>query len=1046
MTAVRRCVLLAALALVAFPAAADAANNVPVCHGTTLAVAPGGARTFSIHCEDFDGPETLSIEIVDAPAKGTVEDLARRRLSYRPGAGQTGSDSFTFRATDGEDTTPVVTQHIEITDANLAPRCLPIHLTAINGTGYVQQPCYDPNEGDAAFFIVDQQSQHGQVHINHYGDSVSYDAYGYAGADAFSLKATDGELTGPPTEITVDAVPQTPPVCESRPPLPVRPDTSKRVLLTCRDNTPYANSIAMSFGQIDAPDHGELEFMYGSVTYVPDEGYTGPDEFTLQPRTNAGDGPALTIQAVVSPDANEPPTCSTRFPVRLRTGASSSVPASCYDPDGDALETTFDPPPSHGAIATSNGFPYGSVYTADEGYAGPDHYGLRAKDAASQSATATQQLEIVGDDENTVPECEPVISRVRNNRTTSIPVRCNDAEGDPTTFTWTDPEHGSIEFRDGSFPFGGFFVYTPDPGYVGMDATFSFRADDGHGGQTPPISAVIDVLPAEAPTCTPPPRRAVRTGGKLNLQLSCATEERPVYPVLHDGPAHGTVTTSGYGYFTYEPDAGYEGTDTFTVRATNDVGSDDMVQEIDVGPDVNTVPHCGPHYNAVTRQAPLVLRIYCYDDEGDPMTLSTVTAPSHGDLGEWDQEQQQVTYTPDDGFTGDDTFTFRAYDGRGHSEPVEQKVRVQAPDANEAPRCYPNVLWTDPDESTSVWVNCQDGDGDPLTIEVVEQPGHGTVAKHEYGYLEYTPDPGFAGRDQFTVAASDGLLTSKPATVDVQVGPATYPFPPPACSPLAANVERDKARRIQLRCSAVMVDVVPAEIVDGPAHGTLSAVDENGWWVTYTPDPGFEGADSFTYRGRLDDEVGAPATVQLNVVAPKPPAEEPADTGTQQEPPPPDAPPPPTPPPPPPGADPVELAAEQRLGGDAVPLGGLNLGTTRAFVPAGAAGGSLTVDSPSEKLLALVCATACDASADQQITLGGAGTRAAAAKAKRIKLRRQRLRLQAGTPGVVVLRLTKAQRRKVRRARRATLVLRIAVKDARGKTVRGTARFRLKAR
>ncbi|HEX2087813.1 MAG TPA: hypothetical protein VHF89_19160, partial [Solirubrobacteraceae bacterium] len=149
--------------------------------------------------------------------------------------------------------------------------------------------------------------------------------------------------------------------------------------------------------------------------------------------------------------------------------------------------------------------------------------------------------------------------------------------------------------------------------------------------------------------------------------------------------------------------------------------------------------------------------------------------------------------------------------------------------------------------------------------------------------------------------------------------------------------------------------------------------------------------------------------------------------------------------PPPPGPDPFEQAAERRLGGDAVHAPGLDLGNAaRAFVPAGAADGLVTVDGATEKLLALMCATSCDVSAAQRITLGGATARAAAAK--RIRLRTQRLRLRAGQPGVVVLRLTQAQRRQVRRARRATLQIAIAVKDASGATARDTVRFRLKAR
>ena len=55
-------------------------------------------------------------------------------------------------------------------------------------------------------------------------------------------------------------------------------------------------------------------------------------------------------------------------------------------------------------------------------------------------------------------------------------------------------------------------------------------------------------------------------------------------------------------------------------------------------------------------------------------------------------------------------------------------------------------------------------------------------------------------------------------------------------------------------------------MVDGPAHGTLSAIA--GGKVTYTPDDGYHGEDFFTYRASDGDLQSSPATVTLTVIAP----------------------------------------------------------------------------------------------------------------------------------------------------------------------------------
>jgi hypothetical protein len=55
-------------------------------------------------------------------------------------------------------------------------------------------------------------------------------------------------------------------------------------------------------------------------------------------------------------------------------------------------------------------------------------------------------------------------------------------------------------------------------------------------------------------------------------------------------------------------------------------------------------------------------------------------------------------------------------------------------------------------------------------------------------------------------------------------------------------------------------------VVDGPAHGTLGAIA--GGKVAYTPDDGYHGEDSFTYRASDGDLESSPATVTLTVTAP----------------------------------------------------------------------------------------------------------------------------------------------------------------------------------
>ncbi|HEV2757918.1 MAG TPA: Ig-like domain-containing protein, partial [Actinomycetota bacterium] len=761
-----RAALLAALALTALPAAAQAANRVPVCFGTTTAVAPDTGRAFSVRCNfEFDGPEPPRVEIVDQPDRGTLDLLGGLRVRYEPSAREGTEDSFTFRVTDGASQTAVLTQQIEITGENLAPRCVPLQVVANPPFGVeLESPCYDPNAGDAVKPLLHPgtEPQHGTAFV---GEEVGYGPDpGYQGPDTFSLKATDGRLTGPPTPMQVSVEPLTPPECDTPPTVPVRPDGVYRFRPLCRDNRGTSFTEHFQFRLVDEPSHGQVDTPgAGTFEYRPHDGYTGPDQFTVMASNLAGESAApITVSVQVSEDANQAPHCLPFDAVRVRSGETVSLSAFCSDPDPDELETLLDPGPSHGALATGDGF---RTYTADDDYTGRDDFALRFSDGRAISAPVPQPVDVVGGGENTLPDCVPLYDRVRYDRTTRFSLGCRDAEDDPVDFTWEQPEHGTVAEVVGGFPFGGTsLVYDPDDGFTGLELV-EVTAEDSHGGVVP-ITHLVDVTAPEAPVCRDRPTAEVRPDRTLTLMPVCEADGAPVAATtVTDPPDHGTLQNHGGGHYTYTPAAGYTGPDSITFKAENAHGNDELVQEIEVTSSANHVPGCmfaGPSPPPWTREGdPVELDVECFDEENDALTLSTVDAPDHGDLGAWDQAEQRVVYTPDAGFVGVDTFTFKANDGRGDSPIVTVHIRVRAADANYAPRCSPAGAGTDPGEPVSFTPVCSDRDGDPVTLSIVEQPEHGAVTGPDgTGAFTYTPDDGFEGTDTVGIRASDGQASS----------------------------------------------------------------------------------------------------------------------------------------------------------------------------------------------------------------------------------------------------------------------------------------------
>ncbi|MET0817838.1 MAG: Ig-like domain-containing protein, partial [Solirubrobacteraceae bacterium] len=124
----------------------------------------------------------------------------------------------------------------------------------------------------------------------------------------------------------------------------------------------------------------------------------------------------------------------------------------------------------------------------------------------------------------------------------------------------------------------------------------------------------------------------------------------------------------------------------------------------------------------------------CQDADLDHLTFEIVTAPAHGDLTET-MGDGTVEYTPEAGYTGDDSFQFRASDGDEQSGTVSVAITVEP---NRPPECEEDeTLWeVEPGTPTEIWVYCFDPDTfGPLTYTIVDAPQHGTVAE---GTVTYT--------------------------------------------------------------------------------------------------------------------------------------------------------------------------------------------------------------------------------------------------------------------------------------------------------------------
>jgi hypothetical protein len=256
---------------------------------------------------------------------------------------------------------------------------------------------------------------------------------------------------------------------------------------------------------------------------------------------------------------------------------------------------------------------------------------------------------------------------------------------------------------------------------------------------------------------------------------------------------------------------------------------------------------------------------------GDAVTLSVASDPDPGSLGDFGPVScngtcsSVVTYTPDSDHSGSDSFEFLISDG----VPIgEGRVEITIEPVNDDPDAVDDVLRDVPETTVAnldVLANDSDAENDPLTITGLGAPLCG-VAVSGGASIDYTANSVAADcAESFTYTISDGNGGTGTATVTLTV---TNTNDPPTANDDAVGTNEDTPVTFDPRANDTDPDTDPLTITDVsvPANGVV-VINGGGVSVTYTPDPDFNGVDTFTTT--IDDGNGGSDTATVTVtVAP----------------------------------------------------------------------------------------------------------------------------------------------------------------------------------
>ena len=486
-----------------------------------------------------------------------------------------------------------------------------------------------------------------------------------------------------------------------------------------------------------------------------------------------------------APGNNLPDAVDDSVSTTKNTSITIDVLNNDSDPDGDTItvfEVTEESNPFKGTIEIVNGNT-AVKYTADN-HAGVYTFRYAIIDGNGGSDTALVTVTVSNSANNPPVANDDTYS---TNQDTPLTVAADgvlgndtDAESDPLTAAKvSDPSDGSVTLNaDGSF------TYTPDSGFSGTD-TFTYQANDGTDDSnvatvTITVAAVVNNPPvANNDAYSVPHDTTLSVAADGVLGNDTDAESDPLTAAKETDPSHGSVTLNADGSFTYTPDGSFSGADTFTYKA-NDGTSDSNVATVTITVIGNSVPVAVNDTYTTSEDTPLNVAADGVlgndtDANSDPLTAAKETDPTHGILSF--NADGSFTYTPNAGWSGTDTFTYKANDGMDYSASPATVSLIVNP-VNDPPVAVNDAYDAVQDTPLSVdaagGVLANDSDPDTVVLHAVLVSGPSKASSftlNDDGSFNYTPNAG--GTDGFTYKVNDGTLDSNVAMVNFTIEAAT---------------------------------------------------------------------------------------------------------------------------------------------------------------------------------------------------------------------------------------------------------------------------------
>jgi large repetitive protein len=559
----------------------------------------------------------------------------------------------------------------------------------------------DPN-GDT-LSVTAASATHGTVKVNTNGTITYTPNANFNGSDAITYSVSDGKGGTDTATVAVTVAPvNDAPVAQNDVATSHSPVT---IDVLANDSDP--DNDALTVTKASAP-HGTVVINSdNTLTYNPNDGFSGQD--TVSYTISDGHGGTATAKVTVTvalPSNAAPVAANDSAATNEGAPVTINVLANDSDPDGDALSVTKASAANGTVVINADNT---LTYNPNDGFSGKDTVSYTVSDGHGGTATATAAVTV---DAVAGPvDYSGLGTAYLANTDTDQFLNVNFSDGaavDPALaqdkltvvveLDASNPGASQVDKIVFDLDNGAYVTSQSMPPYVLFGDTgpgeyndgqvfapgehlikISYVDADGNVLSSETINFTVGAAGGNAPEAT---NDTASTNEDTAVTIAVlANDSDPngdALTVTEASAANGTVKVNTDGTITYTPKADFWGSDAITYKISDGNGGTDTATVAVTVAAVNDAPVA--HNDVATSHSPVTIDVLANDSDpdGDALSVTNASAPNGTVVI---NDDNTLTYNPNDGFSGQDTVSYTISDGHGGSASATVAVTV----ASDAP-------------------------------------------------------------------------------------------------------------------------------------------------------------------------------------------------------------------------------------------------------------------------------------------------------------------------------------------------------------------------